>query len=247
MSSRAISLADLGSAAKRFLLGTCCNTKVGLGLNSGSAQTATITIAAKQTDDVVTVTVNGVDYEYTVLVGDANNTDVADALATLIDANPDVTAENTGAVITVTAADETQAFTISSAVTGTDHTTTAAVAITHVSVQRIATTDTAQICIGGRSYEVSATEDVPVTGAALIGSSYRWYLVSIDATGSFTVTPGADNKAEVPPCPDSTCPVGIFKVVTAADTTFTPETTALNATGVTTTFHDISVMPLAVP
>ena len=48
----------------------------------------------------------------------------------------------------------------------------------------------------------------------------------------------------IPALPAGYCPIGAIKVKTAAATTFTPGTTALDAAGLTVTFTDLSQLPL---
>lgn len=248
-------LGDVRDNAVRLLAGTRSLSSAGFGLNSGSAQTATVTIATKHTGDVVTTTVNGTAYAYTVGAGDADEAAVATALAALIDADSAVAAAAVGAVITVTASDATKAFTISSAVTGTGATTTAATVVTHVSVQKIATANTLQYAIDGQTYSVAATADIAVGGDTLPVSSTRWYLVSVDASGNFTATPNQTTQnvdgttytlpVTLPPIPANEAACGAVKVATDATHTFIPGTTALNATGITTTFYNLAVVPAA--
>lgn len=241
----AICLGDLGRAVERSLLGNRALSSAGLGLNSSAAQTVTITVGAKQTDDVLTVTVNGTAYEYTVLVGDADNAAVATALAALIDASAIVAAAAVGAVITVTASDAAVGFILSAAVTGTDHATTLAVETTQVSVQAVATANTLQFCVDGVVGSKAATVDIAVGGAVLPVSSSRWYLLSVAADGTLTTTPGDNNINALPPIPAGTAPCGAFKVATDATHAFTPGVTSLNDTGITTTFYNLSVVPTA--
>lgn len=85
-----------------------------------------------------------------------------------------------------------------------------------------------------------------------------YYVVALNAAGTVAVVQGsyagqsityngqvyvADGA--VPVCPDGYAPVGILKVALANAATFTPATTALDATDVTVTYYDVSVLPSA--
>lgn len=86
------------------------------------------------------------------------------------------------------------------------------------------------------------------------------YVLAVDAAGSVAVVQGSyagqsiTYKADkskvltgtggIPALPAGYCPIGAIKVKTAAATTFTPGTTALDAAGLTVTFTDLSQLPL---
>jgi hypothetical protein len=78
------------------------------------------------------------------------------------------------------------------------------------------------------------------------------YLVGIDSANAVTVTKGAEivtadlgeNAAlHWPECPANDAPVGAFRVLAASGYTFIAGTTALDATGITTTYYDLSTVP----
>lgn len=240
-----IHIGDINSAALRNLLGNRCLRAAGLGQYDSAVQTVTITVGAKHTDDVLTVTINGVDETYTVLVGNADNAAVATALAAVLDNNADVTASAVGAVITVASNDAT-AFTISQAVTGADHTTTLTIAGTIQGTKQIETDNTIVYTIDGKLYGKAATTAIVVTGSdALPVSSFRWYIVQADATPAITTKKQTDNVNELPAPDAGKTIIGAFKVVTDAIHTFTPAVTPVNAAGITTTFYDLSCVPKA--
>jgi hypothetical protein len=92
-----------------------------------------------------------------------------------------------------------------------------------------------------------------LTGAALAVSSFRRYLLLVDAAGVATVLASADSTVSAAACRWSSRPanglaiLGVLTVATDATHTFTPATTLLGAAGITATYIDgidISV-PLA--
>lgn len=248
--TQAISLGDLESAAVRSLAGFRSHSKAGLAVNA-TTNTYTVTIANKQTDDIidVTVSVDGVaeTATYTVLVGDVSNDAVATALEVQIEALTGVASSATGAVITVTPATTTKAIVVTATVTKAvgDPTTTATVAQTIIGAKGIKTANTVLFSLDGHAGSKAATNNIALTGSAIPASSYRWWLVTVDTSGNFTATPGTDNKNVLPDIPASQSVVGAFKIATAAATTFTPGTTGLNSTGITDTYYDLSVVPTA--
>jgi hypothetical protein len=92
---------------------------------------------------------------------------------------------------------------------------------------------------------VAATDPAwTLTGGVVPASSWtKWYLL-VNAGGStFSVLQGTVSQVSaasvvMPFMPQSLCVVGVLTLATAAATTFTPGTTALNATGITATFND---------
>lgn len=137
----------------------------------------------------------------------------------------------------------------------------------------IKSTATVTYTVDGRFYSKNATDNVSVayTGASVyqaaaggvqavtgaftgaVGGSTRLYLIVLDASGNFSVVPGKIvNTAELtagrvsldyPDAPNLTCAVGAMRVALTAGTAFLPGTTALDATGVTTTFINLSTVP----
>lgn len=247
---RSISIGDIESAALRSLVGYRCFKKAGCAVNS-TTNTYTITIGAKQTDDILTATITGaagvVTATYTVGAGDADNAAVATAFAAQIDAAADVAASAVGAVITVTAVATTSAFSISVAVTKAvgNPTTTAAVVQTIIGSKGVKTSNTITYSIDGQEYSQTTQTDVAVGGAVLPISSYRWYLMSINAAGTVVATPQVDNVNLLPDIPEASAVVGAVKIATNAVATFTPGLTSINATGITDTYYDLSCVPVA--
>jgi hypothetical protein len=246
---KAISLGDLTSNAERILLGARSFSAAGLAVNDATAQEATVTLSGTfDIGDVWTVTLGGTPYTYTALAGATNLAGVATALAAVIDASDAYVSTAAGAVITITAAVPATAFTITATATnvtaGTDN-QAIAVATTHTSVQSVLTANRLRACIGGVLTAVAATPDITVGGAVLPVSSFRWYLVSVVAAGTMTTYPSTDNVAVLPDLTAGSAPVGAFKVVTDSTHTFTPGTTPLNGAGITTTYFDLSSMPVA--
>lgn len=102
---------------------------------------------------------------------------------------------------------------------------------------------------------VPATFSTPSNGSftGAVGGSVRLYSVLLDAAG--TVTYGASaivNVADLaaglvalpfpPPVKGKTC-IGAVRIALTASTTFVPNTTALGAAGVTTTYLNLSSIP----
>lgn len=87
------------------------------------------------------------------------------------------------------------------------------------------------------------------------GGATRLYLLGLSTTGALSLIPSeivatADltagvNALEFPDAPSGFCPIGAMRVAVTANTTFVPGTTALGASGVTTTFLNLSTVPAA--
>lgn len=71
-------------------------------------------------------------------------------------------------------------------------------------------------------------------------STVAYYVVALDAAGAVSTTQGF---GVVPDVASELTPIGIVKVVTNNNTTFTPGTTALDAAGITASYFDVSVLP----
>lgn len=246
----AINIGDSDLAVVRSLTGFRTVSKPDLKVNA-TTNTYTITIGAKQTDDILTATITGaagaVTKTYTVLVGDADNAAVATAFAAQIDSAVDVAASAVGAVITVTAAPTTSAFTLSVAVTKAvgDPATTAAVAQTIIGAKGVKTGNTFQFVIDGHMGQLATTSNIALTGLVVPISSFCWFLASINTSGTITMTQGDVGKNMLPEIPANQAPIGALKIVTDATHTFTPGTTGLNSTGITDTYYDLSCVPKA--
>lgn len=75
---------------------------------------------------------------------------------------------------------------------------------------------------------------------AVVQGSYAGQSITFSADKSKVIT----GTGAAPSLPAGYCPIGAIKVKTAAGTTFTPATTALDAAGLTVTFTDLSQLPL---
>lgn len=75
---------------------------------------------------------------------------------------------------------------------------------------------------------------------AVVQGSYAGQSITFSSDKSKVVT----GTGAVPALPAGYCPIGAIKVTTAAATTFTPGTTALDAAGLTVVFTDLSQLPL---
>lgn len=110
----------------------------------------------------------------------------------------------------------------------------------------IKTTDACSYTIAGVTYEKAATDNIAITAAAEQAiSTYCLYLVSINSSGTVTVTKGtatATDTAVLPALPASSAPLGYFKIATDGVTTYTAGTTDNGAAGITDTYVDLTVM-----
>lgn len=118
--------------------------------------------------------------------------------------------------------------------------------------------------LAAQSFAVTHREDgsaVTATDAAYVQPAETTviYLVCLNAVGAVAVVQGgyagqavlyANDKSKVltsdggvPEIPAGYIAIGAVKVATAAATTFTPGTTALDAAGVTATYFDLSMVP----
>lgn len=249
--SKAINLGDSDQQVLRTLLGYRALSKAGLAVNS-TTNTYTLTLGGtKQTGDIITVTVEteagSVSDSYTVLSGDADLAAVATALELKIEALTGVASAAVGSVITITPATTTEAITVTATVTkasGTP-TTTATVAQTIIGAKGIKTANTVNYIIDGHIGSQTTQTNVAVTGETLPVSSYRWHTVSINTSGTVTVTPGEDNVPWMPAIPTGEAVIGALKITTNSSVPFVPGTTGLNKTGITDAYYDLSVVPAA--
>jgi len=83
---------------------------------------------------------------------------------------------------------------------------------------------------------LNASATVAVVQGSYAGQSITY---SGDLSKVLTGTGG------VPKLPAGYVAIGAIKVTTAAATTFTPATTALDAAGLTVTFHDLALLPVS--
>jgi hypothetical protein len=112
-------------------------------------------------------------------------------------------------------------------------------------------------CIDGIAYhKADAATVAPFsTGTVQPVLTKCLYLVCIDSAGAITTVQGesvltADLTAGTkvlrwPEVPANKCPVGAVKITLASTATFTPGTTALDATNVTATYYDLFSVPTA--
>lgn len=132
---------------------------------------------------------------------------------------------------------------------------------------KIKTTATVTYTINGVFKSKGATDNVVLTyagpsvySAASNGSftggangSTRLYGVYLDAGGNFSVVPGpiVDTAAlaagsaalQFPGAKADAACIGAVRIAVTAGTSFVPGTTALDATGVTTTYYNLSSVP----
>lgn len=113
-------------------------------------------------------------------------------------------------------------------------------------VGRYKTTNTVAYSIDGKVYSKPATDDIAFTAGLAVQavSTTIYYAVCADAAGVMTTVQGTANGG-FPAKNGGTALFGYIKVVTNSSTTFTPATTDLSAAGITTTYLDVSVPPLA--
>lgn len=103
--------------------------------------------------------------------------------------------------------------------------------------------------IGGKMYTKAITDDLWTlsgTTIPLLGTG-RW-LLCLNAAGTASVIQGTASAypASVPVDSNgapTVCPIAEVKVVCAGSATFVPGTTLLDATNVTATFTDLSLVP----
>jgi len=119
-----------------------------------------------------------------------------------------------------------------------------------------AITDNIAISYGGPSvYQASAGGVGGLNGGFTggVNGSTRLYLLCLNASGAVSILPGAIvDTAELaagrvalqfPDAPNLVSVFGAMRVALTANTTFVPGTTALAATGVTTTFLNLANVP----
>lgn len=84
------------------------------------------------------------------------------------------------------------------------------------------------------------TDNIAMTAcAAQAAETFCYYLVSINAAGTVTVTKGTNDTYALPATPSANVAIGAFKITTAAATTFTSGTTDLSAAGITAVYYDM--------
>jgi len=118
-----------------------------------------------------------------------------------------------------------------------------------------AITDNIAIAYTGPDVYQAPTGVGSVNGAFTggVGGATRLYLLALNAAGAVSVTPGkivntADLAAgrvslDFPDAPFNQCPFGAVRIAVTANTSFIPGTTALGASGVTTTYLNLASVP----
>lgn len=109
---------------------------------------------------------------------------------------------------------------------------------------KVKTASTIGYCINNVLYTKAATDDLFTHTDLTVqaADTTKYYLLSLTAAGAGVITQGT--ATALPDVPSGNCPVGYIKVVTVA-VTFTPATTSHAAAGVTTTYVNLSQLPLA--
>ena len=118
------------------------------------------------------------------------------------------------------------------------------------------TTNTLQYCIKGMMYDKAPEDNIPFSAGHTVVpiSSTCLFAVCVNSAEAVSTVQGeilttADIVAGTVRAPDvdddDLCVIGYIKVVTNGSTTFTPGTTDLGAAGITDTYSDASVPPLA--
>jgi hypothetical protein len=102
--------------------------------------------------------------------------------------------------------------------------------------------------INGIIYTLSANANgTALAGGAQATGTYCKYLVSVNASGTVTITAGVSAstaaEAELPALPSANCPLGYVQIYNNSGSNFIPGTTALDASGITATYVNLMVMP----
>ncbi len=121
---------------------------------------------------------------------------------------------------------------------------TSGVLATGSTASRVTTGAAINYCIGGQMYLKAATANAFVhTDLTVVADGEtRYFLLSLNAAGTALITQGTSTS--LPECPADNCPVGAMKIVCSGGS-FTPATTSHAGTGVTTTYYNLSTMPVA--
>jgi len=101
--------------------------------------------------------------------------------------------------------------------------------------------NTVPFCIDNVLYSKTTAEIAHTDLTVQAADTTKYYLLSLDSGGDGTITQGT--ATSLPACPADECPIGYFKVVTVA-VTFVPATDSHAKSGVTTTYSNISQLPL---
>lgn len=160
--------------------------------NVAQVETVTISTGTSEAGDVFTTTVDGVAYPYT-SVGPESETTIANGLAALINANPNLTAANVAGVITITATAAGTAYTSAStvvtdfdsggdALTATDAVTQANITANADNTTTIATT---QVAEAGIQPAVAQVDNIALTGTYSVSDTVS---VNVNGVGAVTYT-----------------------------------------------------------
>jgi hypothetical protein len=98
-------------------------------------------------------------------------------------------------------------------------------------------------CIDGQIYHKAITDDLFVHTDLTVqaANTTKWYALSLDAAGAALITTGT--ATALPKLAATQCIIGAIKIVTTA--TFTPATTLHDAAGITTTYYNLSCVPVS--
>lgn len=102
--------------------------------------------------------------------------------------------------------------------------------------------------INGVIYTLSANANgTALAGGVQATGTYCKYLVSVNASGTVTITAGVPastaTEATLPALPSANCPLGYVQIYNNSGSNFTPGTTDLDASGITATYVNLMVMP----
>lgn len=118
-----------------------------------------------------------------------------------------------------------------------------------------AVTDNIAISFSGPSVYQAPTGVGSINGSFTggVGGSTRLYLICLDAAGAVSIVPGkivntADLTAgrvslDFPDNPSGVCPIGAMRIALTQNTTYTPGSVDLSASGVTATFINLADVP----
>lgn len=125
---------------------------------------------------------------------------------------------------------------------------------TATTTTKIKTTNAIDFAKDSRFYSKGATDNITMNACAVQSAlTTCLYLISLSTAGAVTVTKGkevatdalanGDVSLNFPDNPDGLVVIGAMRVATAAATTFTCGTTALDASGVTASFLNLVDIP----
>ena len=213
----AAGIGKVTQSTSRQLLGSSALSMAGIQHNTSTTQSATVTLSGTfDVGDVYSITINGTAYTYTVLLANSTLSGTATALASLVNANADVSASATGAVITIAPEDPVATFTISSSATnraaGTDNQTCVAAT---TSIQ----TTTATV---GGTFEADDVFTVTLNGTLF---SYTALIGDTNNSGVATALAAVINASA---SYDASATGAVITIVGAAAGYFTTASTAVN-------------------